>query len=159
LSHVRISALDKISLELLENETLKVKYYNQEKIINKNDSLTAELLLMINDKEYKIKITIENFGLKVDMFSRTSVFSKIANNPLICSRKRKAQKNSPRHQSERLVPRGVRGIDVKVVSLDFTGFAGLHLIYLLDLKGQNAYTGTYRGGILGLSLSLKNWQV
>ena len=57
------------------------------------------------------------------------------------------------------VARGVRGIDVKVVSLDFTGFAGLHLIYLLDLKGQNAYTGTYRGGILGLSLSLKNWQV
>lgn len=133
--HVRISALDKISLELLENETLKVKYYNQEKIINKNDSLTAELLLMINDKEYKIKITIENFGLKVDMFSRTSVFSKIANNPLICSRKRKVQKISPRHQSERLVPCGVRGINVAAVSLYLSGFPNLHQSCLLDLKG------------------------
>ena len=133
MSHVRISALDKISLELLENETLKVKYYNQEKIINKNDSLTAELLLMINDKEYKIKITIENFGLKVDMFSRTSVFSKIANNPLICSRKRKVQKISPRHQSKRLEPGGMRNIDVKGVSLELTGFAGLYLSCLLDV--------------------------
>jgi len=63
LSHARIPALDKISLELLENETLKVKYSNQEKIINKNDSLTDELPLIIDDKEYKIKITIKNFGL------------------------------------------------------------------------------------------------
>jgi hypothetical protein len=93
------------------------------------------------------------------MFLRTTIFQKRPKNPLTCSRKRKALKISPRHQSDALEPRGVRGIDVKVVSLDFTGFAGLHLIYLLDLKGQNAYTGTYRGGILGLSLSLKNWQV
>lgn len=63
LSHVRIPALDKISLELLENETLKVNYSNQEKIINKNDSLTDELPLIIDDKEYKIKIAIKNFGL------------------------------------------------------------------------------------------------
>ena len=158
MSHVRISALDKISLELLENETLKVKYYNQEKIINKNDSLTAELLLMINDKEYKIKITIENFGLKVDMFSRTSVFSKIANNPLICSRKRKAQKNSPRHQSERLVPCRVRSIDVAAVSLYFTRFPEVHPSCLLNLKRRNTYMETYRGGTFGAKFGLENRQ-
>ncbi|MEZ0537295.1 hypothetical protein ACAG39_08580 [Caldicellulosiruptoraceae bacterium PP1] len=63
LYYARIPDLDKISLELLENESLKVKYSNQEKIINKNDSLNDELLLIIDDKEYKIKITIKNFGL------------------------------------------------------------------------------------------------
>ena len=63
LYYARIPDLDKISLELLENELLKVKYSNQEKIINKNDSLTDELPLIIDDKEYKIKITIKNFGL------------------------------------------------------------------------------------------------
>ena len=63
LYYARIPDLDKISLELLENESLKVKYSNREKIINKNDSLNDELLLIIDDKEYKIKITIKNFGL------------------------------------------------------------------------------------------------
>jgi hypothetical protein len=63
LYYARIPDLDKISLELLENELLKVKYSNQEKIINKNDSLNDELLLIVDDKEYKIKITIKNFGL------------------------------------------------------------------------------------------------
>lgn len=32
-----------------------------------------------------------------------------------------------------------------VVSIDFTGLAGLHLSCLLDLKYQNAFTGTCRG--------------
>ena len=38
------------------------------------------------------------------MLPWTLVFRKNAKNPLTCSRKRKVQKNSPRHQSERLVP-------------------------------------------------------
>lgn len=49
----------------------------------------------------------------VDMFPRTLVFGENAKNPLICSRKRKVQKISPRHQSMRLRPCGVRGIGVK----------------------------------------------
>lgn len=40
--------------------------------------------------------------------------------------------------------RGVRGVDVKGVSLDFTGFAGLHPYRLLDLKYKNAFAETYR---------------
>jgi len=47
------------------------------------------------------------------MFPYTSDFQKTAKNPLICSRKRKVQIISPRHQSKRLVPRWVSGIDVK----------------------------------------------
>ena len=48
-----------------------------------------------------------------------------------------------RHQLPQLEPCGVRGVDNKTVSLDFTGFAELHPICLLDQKGQNAYMGTY----------------
>jgi len=44
------------------------------------------------------------------MFSQTSDFSKTTKTPLIFSRERKVQKISPRHQSKRLVPRGVRGM-------------------------------------------------
>lgn len=44
------------------------------------------------------------------MFPRTLVFGENAKNPLICSRKRKVQKISPRHQSMRLRPRGERGV-------------------------------------------------
>jgi|SRR5690554_1371912 hypothetical protein len=49
----------------------------------------------------------------VDMFPYTSDFLKTAENPLICSRKRKVQKIRPRHQSKRLVPRRNLGLDVK----------------------------------------------
>jgi len=58
-----------------------------------------------------MQIYINNESLHIDMFPRTSVFLKTAKNPLTCSRKRKVQKISPRHQSKRLEPRGVRGID------------------------------------------------
>jgi len=54
------------------------------------------------------------------MFPRTSVFLKTAKNPLTCSRKRKVQKISPRHQSKRLEPCGMRDVDDEGVSLDFT---------------------------------------
>ena len=47
------------------------------------------------------------------MFPYTSDFLKTAENPLICSRKRKVQKIRPRHQSKRLVPRRNLGLDVK----------------------------------------------
>lgn len=49
----------------------------------------------------------------VDMFPRTLVFGENAKNPLICSRKRKVQKISPRHQSKRLVPCGDGSVDDK----------------------------------------------
>lgn len=42
---------------------------------------------------------------------------------------------------------GVRGMDVKAINFDFTGLAGLHSSYPLELKCQNAYMGTYRGCI------------
>jgi len=42
--------------------------------------------------------------------------------------------------------------------LDFTGFAGLHPIRLLDLKRQNTYMDAYRGGIFGVKIELKHWQ-
>jgi len=42
-------------------------------------------------------------------FYCTKNISEKAKNPLTCSRKRKVQKISPRHQSKRLKPRGVRG--------------------------------------------------
>jgi len=45
------------------------------------------------------------------MFPRTLVFGENAKNPLTCSRKRKVQKISPRHQSNWLVACGVRSID------------------------------------------------
>ena len=48
------------------------------------------------------------------MFPYTSDFQKTAKNPLICFRKRKVQKISLRHQSKRLGPRGVRGIDGEI---------------------------------------------
>lgn len=51
--------------------------------------------------------------------------------------------------------RGVRGVDVKAVSLDFTGFPELHLSCLLNLKRQDSYMVTCRGCILGLYLSPK----
>jgi len=57
--------------------------------------------------------------------------------------------NSPRHQSKRLKPCGVRSINVAAVSLYLSGFPKLHSIYLLNLKSQNSYTGTYRGVFLG----------
>lgn len=44
---------------------------------------------------------------------------------------------------------GVCRLDYEAVSLDFTGFPELHPSYLLNLKGQNAYMGTCRGGIWG----------
>ena len=49
-----------------------------------------------------------------------------------------------RHLYCTLKARGVRGFDVKGVSLDFTGFAGLHPYRLLDLKYKNAFAETYR---------------
>jgi len=54
------------------------------------------------------------------MFLRTTIFQKRPKNPLTCSRRRKVQKISPRHQSKPLKPCWVRGIDTKGVSLDFT---------------------------------------
>jgi len=55
---------------------------------------------------------------------------------LIFSRERKLQKISPRHQSDAIVPCGVRRLNAALVNLDFTGFAGLHPRCLLDLKGK-----------------------
>ena len=81
------------------------------------------------------------------MFLRTTIFQKRPKNPLTCSRRRKVQKISPRHQSKPLGPCGVRDIDVKAINFDFTGLAGLHSSYPLELKCQNAYMGTYRGCI------------
>jgi len=39
------------------------------------------------------------------MFLRTTIFQKRPKNPLTCSRRRKVQKISPRHQSKPLKPR------------------------------------------------------
>lgn len=39
---------------------------------------------------------------------------------------------------------GVRNVDVKAVSLYFTRFPEVHPSYLLNLKVQNTYMGTYR---------------
>ena len=50
----------------------------------------------------------------------------------------------------------MHGIDYKSVGLDFTGFAELHPVYLLDLKCRNGYMGTYRGCIFALYLSSEN---
>ena len=61
-----------------------------------------------------------------------------------------------RHQFHQLEPCGVHGIDYKSVGLDFTGFAELHPVYLLDLKCRNGYMGTYRGCIFALYLSSEN---
>jgi hypothetical protein len=70
------------------------------------------------------------------MFPRTTIFQKRPKNPLTCSRKRKVQKISPRHQSERLGPCGVRHIDVKALTFDITGFSRLHSTSLLERKGK-----------------------
>jgi len=51
----------------------------------------------------------------------------------------------------------VRSIDYKAVSVYLSGFQGLHLSCLLNLKGQNAYTGTHRGGILGACFEPEKW--
>ena len=60
----------------------------------------------------RIKYRINNRGIiEFDMFPWTLLFQKTIKNLLICSRKRKVQKISPRHQSERLEPRWVRSID------------------------------------------------
>ena len=48
-------------------------------------------------------------------------------------------------------------LDYKAVSLYLCGFPELHLSCLLNLKGQNAYTETYRGGTFGAKFGLKNW--
>ena len=56
------------------------------------------------------------------MFPRTSVFSKTAKNPLTCSRKRKVQKISPRHQSDALRPCGVRNRNAKERYLEILSF-------------------------------------
>jgi len=53
-------------------------------------------------------------------------------------------KMAHRHQSKRLGPCGVRNIDVAAVSLDFTGFSGVHPSCLLNLKRRNTYMETNR---------------
>jgi len=68
------------------------------------------------------------------MFPRTTIFQKRPKNPLTCSRKRKVQKISPRHQSERLGPCGECHLNVAFVNLGFSGFDGLHPSCLLNLK-------------------------
>ena len=60
-----------------------------------------------------------------------------------------AIKISYRHQFHQPEPCGVRGIDDKGVSLDFTEFSEVHPSCLLNLKGQNAYMETYQRGIFG----------
>jgi len=65
--------------------------------------------------------------------------------------------NSSRHQSEPLEPCGECRIDYKVVTLYLSGFPRLHLSCLLNLKGQNPYTETYRGGILGACFEPEKW--
>ena len=59
-----------------------------------------------------MQTNINNEALHIDMFLRTSVFIKTAKNPLTCSRKRKVQKISPRHQSKRLKPCGDGVFDI-----------------------------------------------
>lgn len=46
-------------------------------------------------------------------------------------------------------------MDVEGVSVDFTGFAGLHSTCLFELKSQNAYMETYRGYNFVRNISLK----
>jgi hypothetical protein len=68
---------------------------------------------------------------------------------LTCSRRRKVQKISPRHQSKPLKPCGDGSIDVKALTFDITGFSRLHSTCLLERKGKNAYVGTYQWYIFG----------
>jgi len=51
---------------------------------------------------------------------------------------------------------GVRGIDYKAVSVYLSGFQGLHLSCLLNLKRRNTYMETYRGGTFGAKFGLEN---
>jgi len=48
-----------------------------------------------------------------------------------------------RHQFRKHGPCGDNNIDATSVSIDFTKFSGLHSTYLLELKCQYAYIGTY----------------
>jgi hypothetical protein len=52
----------------------------------------------------------------------------------------------------------VRSIDVAAVSLDFTGFSEVHPSCLLNLKVQNTYMETYRGGTFGAKFGFENRQ-
>jgi len=81
------------------------------------------------------------------MFPRTAISEKAAKNRLTCSHVQMVSKMARRHQFHQLQPCGVRDIDVKAINFDFTGLAGLHSSYPLELKCQNAYMGTYRGCI------------
>lgn len=58
------------------------------------------------------------------MFLRTTIFQKRPKNPLTCSRRRKVQKISPRHQSKPLKPRGDGGV-AGAKTLILGGFAEL----------------------------------
>jgi hypothetical protein len=56
------------------------------------------------------------------MFLRTTIFQKRPKNPLTCSRRRKVQKISPRHQSKPLKPCGVRNRNAKERYLEILSF-------------------------------------
>jgi hypothetical protein len=71
----------------------------------------------------------------IDMFPRTVVFQKWSKKPLTYSHVQMVSKVARRHQFHQLDPRGDGSIDVKAVSLNFTGFSELHLSCLLNLKG------------------------
>lgn len=79
-----------------------------------------------------------HFQKDIDMFPRTSVFIKTAKNPLTCSRKRKVQKISPRHQSKRLKPCGVYSVDAKSQLMRILYFRHFykHFVFEEDAEGE-----------------------
>ena len=90
------------------------------------------------------------------MFPRTAISEKAAKNRLTCSHVQMVSKMARRHQFHQLQPCGVRGIDDKGVSLDFTEFSEVHPSCLLNLKRRNTYMETYRESIFGVKFELKN---
>ena len=66
------------------------------------------------------------------MFLRTTIFQKRPKNPLTCSRKRKVQKISLRHQSKRLGPCGDDSSNTKSRFLEVLNFRHFYQHYTFD---------------------------
>ena len=66
------------------------------------------------------------------MFLRTTIFQKRPKNPLTCSRKRKALKISPRHQSDALEPCGDDSSNTKSRFLEVLNFRHFYQHYTFD---------------------------